>query len=88
MTVQCASCTHFTLQNPDGQSGTELAKQGYGTCRHIPGSGNYQSARFERHCGKFEETDKETIIKRVNWLALRRQEFENTIRAAQAKESK
>lgn len=88
MTVQCASCENFTLQNADGRSGTELAKQGYGTCRHIPGPGNYQSARFERHCAKFAETDKATIIKRVNWLATRRQEFENSIRAAQAKESK
>lgn len=85
MTVQCVSCSNFTLQNPDGKSGTDLAKQGFGTCSNKPGPGRYESAVFERHCHMFAETDKATIIKRANWLTARRQEFENKIRAVQAR---
>lgn len=87
MTVQCASCANFTLQNADGHNGRQMAEAGFGTCSKKPTAGLYESARFERHCHQFVETDKATIIKRVNWLTARRQEFENKIRAAQAKES-
>lgn len=88
MTVQCASCENFTLQNRDGYQGRTMAEAGFGTCNRSTVAGRYESARFERHCHMFVEADKATVIKRVNWLAARRQELENTIRAVQAKESK
>jgi hypothetical protein len=65
-----------------------MAEAGYGTCNRSTAAGRYESARFERHCHMFTEADKDTILKRVNWLTARRQVFESTIRAAQAKESK
>ncbi len=88
MTVQCASCENFTLQNRDGYQGRTMAEAGFGTCNRSTVAGRYESARFERHCHMFVEADQTTVIKRADWLVARRLELEKTIRAAQAKESK
>lgn len=68
MTVQCASCANFTLQNRDGYQGRTMAEAGFGTCNRSTVAGRYESARFERHCHMFAEADKTTIIKRADWL--------------------
>jgi len=86
MTVQCASCAEFTLQNLDGRSGKEMAAHGFGTCKRKPGPGRYESARFERQCHMFVAVPIDVKIKRAQWLDRKRQEFLDTIRAAQARE--
>lgn len=86
MTVQCVECCHFTLQNPDGRSGKELAAQGYGTCKFDQSASSYQSALFERQCQRFAAAERMVIEKRRNWLVARKREFLNAIRAIQARE--
>ncbi|WP_193090539.1 hypothetical protein [Advenella sp. FME57] len=86
MTVQCIECCHFTLQNPDGRAGKELAAQGFGTCKYDPTAGSYQSAFFERQCQRFAAADRTVIVKRRDWVVARKREFLNALRAVQARE--
>lgn len=86
MTVQCVSCVNFTLQNPDGRSGKEMAAHGFGTCKHKASPGRYESARFERNCPMSNEAPLDVRVQRVTWLNRKRQEFLDTFRAAQARE--
>jgi len=88
MTVQCVECCLFTLQNPDGRDGKELAAQGYGTCKFDSSAGSYQSALFERQCLRFVPAERTVIVKRRDWLVARKRECLNAIRAIQARETR
>ena len=63
MTVQCVSCSKFSLQD----AGKEFAALGFGQCSEKSG-GAYSSARYSRECSIFDLAPAVVIEKRREWL--------------------
>lgn len=67
MTVQCFACDRFRLK------GSELARHGFGKCKHEPSAGTFFSALYRRECSRFAPTDEATAEGRRAYLENRKE---------------
>ena len=65
MSVQCVTCTNFSLKTAG-----KMATHGFGHCKHQQPH-QFHSATFSRTCDKHQLADSDVSKARVQWLQSR-----------------